>query len=73
MQLAAILLLGLFPFIGVVLLAWLGPKHTWAAHYRHARERTAAMAEAAELERQQLEAADARLQASQRRLRGEDP
>ena len=73
MQLAAILLLGLFPFIGVVLLAWLGPKHTWAAHYHHAREHTAAVAEAAERERQQLEAADARLQASQRRLRGEDP
>lgn len=73
MRLTAILLLGLFPFIGIVLLAWLGPKRTWSAHYRHARERTAAMATAADRERERLEAAGERLEASQRRLLGEDP
>ena len=72
MRLAAILLLGLFPFIAAGLLAWIGPKRTWAAHYRHARERTAALAEAATRERARLAEAEARLEASQQRLRGED-
>ena len=72
MRLAAILLLGLFPFIAAALLAWIGPKRTWAAHYRHARERTAALAEDASRERARLAEADARLRASQQRLRGED-
>jgi hypothetical protein len=68
-MLTAILLLAAFPFIGVVLLAWLGPKRTFAAHYRHARQRTDALAADADRERERLEAADARLVESQRRLR----
>jgi hypothetical protein len=71
--LAAILLLGLFPFIGIALLVWMGPRNSWSAHYRHARERTRQIAAAADRERERLEAADARLEASQRRLRGEEP
>ena len=74
MKLAAIILLGLFPFLGVLLLAWIGPKRTAAAGYRRAMERRAAAADEAERMRERLEAADARLQESQRRLRGdEDP
>jgi hypothetical protein len=72
MRLVIILTLAAFPFVGAVLLAWLGPKRTWAAHYRHARERTAALEDDADRQRERLEAADARLEASQRRLRGED-
>ena len=72
MRLTALIVLALFPFVGVVLLAWFGPKRTAAAGYRRARERTAAAAEAVDRERERLEAADARLTASQRRLSGED-
>jgi hypothetical protein len=72
MRMTALVLLVLFPFVAAVVLGWVGSNRTWAAHYRRAQERTAAMAEAADLERERLEAADARLLASQRRLRGED-
>ena len=72
MRLTALFLLALFPFIGAALLAWIGPRHSWSAHYRHARERTAALADAVDRERARLELADARLQAS-RRPHGEEP
>jgi hypothetical protein len=73
MQLTALFVLALFPFIGIALLVWKGPKHTAARAYRHARERTAAAAEAADRERERLVEADARLAESQRRLTGEEP
>jgi hypothetical protein len=71
MKLAALFALALFPFLGGLLLAWIGPKHTAAAGYRRAMERRAAAADEADRERGRLEAADARLVESQRRLRGE--
>lgn len=67
MKWAALFLLALFPFAGALLLAWI-PRRTAAAGYRRAKARTAAVAEAVDAERQKLEAADARLAASQRRL-----
>jgi hypothetical protein len=70
MRLAIILTLAAFPFLGAVLLGWLGPKRTWATHYRRARERTAALADDADRQAERLEAADARLEASQQRLVG---
>lgn len=73
MKLAAILLLALFPFVGALLLAWIGPKRTAAAAYKRAMARRAAAADEADRERERLEAADARLEESQRRLRGDDP
>ena len=73
MQLTALLLLALFPFIGMALLVWMGPRQSWSAHYRHARQRTAALAAAAEREVERVAEADARLEESQRRLRGENP
>ncbi len=72
MKLAAILLLGLFPFVAALLLPWIGPKRTAAAGYKRAMARRAAAADAADEERERLEVADARLQESQRRLRGDD-
>jgi len=72
MRLTVLVVLALFPFVGAALLAWLGPKRTAAARYRRAKERTAATAAAVDEGRQRLMAADARLRASQRRLRGED-
>jgi len=71
-KLGAIFLLGLFPFVGALLLAWIGPKRTAAAGYKRAMARHAAAADAADAERLRLVAADARLEESQRRLRGED-
>jgi hypothetical protein len=71
-KLAAIFLFALFPFVGALLLAWIGPKRTAAAGYKRAMARRAAAADAADEERERLEAADARLQESQRRLRGGD-
>jgi hypothetical protein len=73
MQLTAILLLGLFPFIGIALLVWMGPRNSWSARYRHARDHTRQIAALADRENARLAAADARLEASQRRLRGEAP
>jgi hypothetical protein len=73
MRLFALFLLALFPFVAIALLAWLNPKRTWAARYRHARARTAALAEEADRERERLAEADARLAESQRRLRGDAP
>jgi hypothetical protein len=71
-KLAAIFLFALFPFVGALLLAWIGPKRTAAAGYKRAMARRADAADAADEERERLEAADARLQESQRRLRGGD-
>jgi hypothetical protein len=73
MRLTALLLLALFPFVGAALLAWVGPTRSWSARYRHARARTAAVAAVADRETERLAEADARLVASQRRLRGEEP
>jgi hypothetical protein len=73
MQLTALFLLALFPFIGIAVLVWKGPKHTAAKAYRQARQRTAALAEAAERESARLAEADARFAESQRRLTGEAP
>ena len=72
MKIAAILLLALFPFVGAVLLTWIGPKRTAAAGYKRAMARRAAAEDAADEQRQRLEAADARLTESQRRLSGDD-
>jgi hypothetical protein len=69
MRWAALFLLALFPFVGALLLAWI-PRRTAAAGYRRARQSTAAAADAVDEERRKLEAADARLTASQRRLWG---
>jgi hypothetical protein len=68
-RLTAILLLAAFPFIGGLLLAWLGSSRSWAARYRHARARNAALADEADRVRERLVEADARLAASQRKLR----
>jgi len=74
MQLTALLLLALFPFVGIALLIMgAGPKRTAARAYRRAREHTREVAEAADRENEQLAEADARLAESQRRLRGETP
>ena len=73
MQLTALLLLALFPFIGIALLVWMGPRQSWSAHYSKARQRTAALAEAAERENARLAEADARFAESQWRLTGEAP
>ena len=74
MQLTALLLLALFPFIGMALLVWMGPRQSWSARYRRARQRTAALAAAVDRERERLVEADARLAESQRRLReGAEP
>jgi hypothetical protein len=72
LKLAAILLFALFPFVGALLLTWIGPKRTAAAGYKRAMARRAATSDAADEERHRLEAADARLTESQRRLTGED-
>lgn len=72
MQLAALLLLALFPFIGIALLILgAGPKRTAARAYRRAREHTAALADAVDRQRERLAEADARLEESQQRLRDE--
>ena len=71
MKVAAIIALVIFPFLGALLLTWFGPKRTAAAAYRRAMESRAAAADAADEQRERLEAADARLVESQRRLRGE--
>ena len=71
MKLAALIALVLFPFLGGLLLTWFGPKWTAAVGYRRAMESRTAAADAADEQRERLEAADARLVESQRRLRGE--
>jgi hypothetical protein len=71
LKLAALLILASFPFVGALVLGWLGQSRSWAARYRRARERTAALADEVDEMTERLEAADARLQESQRRLRGD--
>lgn len=74
MQIMALVILGLFPFIGIALLILgAGPKRTAARAYRQAREHTRQVAAAADRENERLAAADARLEASQRRLLGKEP
>jgi hypothetical protein len=68
-KLAALLILVSFPFLGAIVLGWVGQNRTMAARYKAARERTAAMADEADRGRERIAAADARLEASQQRLR----
>lgn len=71
MKILAISILVSFPFIGALLLAWIGPKRTLAAHYRDARQRTAALAAVADQQHERVLAAGLRVKESARRLSGD--
>jgi hypothetical protein len=67
-KLIVALVLASLPFLGIALLMWKGPKSKAAVLYRAARDRRQATAERVEALHDDLAEADAKLQASQRRL-----
>lgn len=72
MRSLALVALAAFPFLGVVLLAWVWPGQSFASRYGRARQRTAAMAKAADIQLERNEAPIARLDANLGRPSGGD-